>query len=493
MSVEIRKRILKNAGILLLCLASILPWQPALAADDIECEHWKETEWAEQRSHFAALVYPLEQQETVSQWADVLLAKFDRLYTDIQPLYGISLDLPITIRLYPDPIVYSCFNPLSPPLGIYVWMISVGTREIALNAASFQVDLSTMQNQIDYALSYEIGYLFAQQIAENKAPAGLLLGVAGYMQEPTSIKEILEKDPSLSVADTTASWRAVWEKGTGRKKASSRLAETSIVAYLVDVYGWPQFLDFLKDVRTTGSYRDSLEQIYQLDFSRLESQWKTYYQLYLNDRWQYHTLYNFDLSGHEALISAGAYVDVEQVLLQTIGFLTSSGQTWKLIEAQELLEKARAGQAASEILLKARRALLAGSYNEAIELANEAEARYRELDDERRQIEISSYRNWAQEVLNLQAEAIALLASAQTEKAQDIPAYLLELNRFEQRLIELGDAETAAQIKEEIESLTSNAMNSQNGELWQGLVVVGILFLLRMIVMIRRIPLEVKL
>jgi hypothetical protein len=479
---------------LMLCMLFLLPLGNASALEKFDCAELDGNEWLELRSRYGALIYPADHDLLVITIANRLLSRFDQLYEQIHPLYETDLDLPITLRFYPDPSYFSCYNPQTPNMLDSVWMSAVGSREVAFNAEKIQEEWSSFTNRYENVLLFEIGYLFGRQITDNKAPLGLLFGVAGYMQIPDGVMEALGYQAEAYVVDMDTSWRKIWEADRGRESTRYRLAGTSIVAYLVDAYGWQQFLVYLNDIRITSSYRESLSKVYKSDFSRLEAQWRNYYSYYLTERWNAHVLYNFDLSTHRRLVEGGAYIDAEQLLLNDIEFLKKTGQSSRVREAQGLLIKSREGQAAAEVVLDARRALLDGRYEESVLLIQEAKARYLDLQDKRREVELEKYWQWAQEVLDIRVETGHLMMEKNVID-DNLHHLLLELNVREQRLVQLGDVQTAEAVSAYIQTLLEKQEppKQNNDRLGTHLMWIVGLVILRFLVLVRKTPIETSL
>jgi hypothetical protein len=478
---------------LLLLLASRLSVPSALAQTDIDCSDLVEIEWMEVRSRYAALIYPDDEELRLLTITNRFLDRFDQNYALLRSLYNADLDLPITIRVYPDKYFYACYNPVTTGLLDQTWMTSVGAREIALNAANIEADWSTFLSSYDNALRFELGYLFARQITENKAPPGLLLGIAGFMREPAPVMESQDIGSIQLTGKADLSWRNLWEEGLGRERLRFSIAETSVIAYLVDAHGWSNFTVFLNHLRTSKGYRESLAEVYKSDLATLEKEWLSYYHFYLAERWRAHPIYDFDLTPYTLLVESGAYADAERFLAPVSEFLATSGQTIKLRRAQELLNNSHEGIKTEQSILLIRHALLDGRFEEAVVLTNEAEVRLRKLGNDRRQPELDAYRQWAQEALALREEAAVLLASNQEAKIEDRFRYILDLNRVEQRLLELGDEQSANTVSETIQALMVVDQPQEESVKTSHILLAAFLVILRIGLLLRKKPVEAAL
>lgn len=365
------------------------------------------------------------------RYASVLSADY-ALY---ERLFGVSLPLPITIRIYPDNHVYQCVNPLAEKLPGSRFHGRVGNREIVLLATGLRPGREGWEDELLAALRYEMISFFVEEVTGGQAPPGLLGGVALYAQEPEAVLD------SAFADEVQLDWHFLWtDPSTAAHKAVAARAMT-IVAYLVDAYGWPAFRDFLQEVTTAAGYRGALTAAYGLPPSALQAEWQRYAPLYTEGRWRANIFHGFDFTEPEGLLAAGAYADAVAELKEAIAFLESIEDADNVAYAGELLARAQQGEQAGALVVQARQALQAKKYGETLTLVESALALYEELNDRRRLDELLAYRAWAEEVLALQEELRALPDDGSGNV--DDPHLL----RIAQRLAELGEDDGLARME----------------------------------------------
>lgn len=357
-------------------------------------------------------------------------------YVKFTKLYNASLSLPINIRIYPNVGSFYCLNVITPTVAANDTHSHIGIREIALFGDRILNNLDQWQNESLNILRYELGVLITENITNSKAPPGLLAGVGMYMMDPNIIFE--QHSITISgIGDPSTTWRSLWEDDANIILPEKRIEAVSIVAFLIDTYGWPSFLQLLNDLRTSEGYRRSLMTVYGTDISTLQSEWEKYYPLYYQGRWQAHILYNFDLSAYQQMIAGGAYTDALLQLNNVIPFLEQINQSDELVQAQALLGRAKSGQEASALVVQARQALLNRQYEISIQLSDQAQAIFAQLGDTRRINELNGYRDRAMEVLSLDNTINLLLQEYHPENGDS--ATLNEMIQISQRLAELGE------------------------------------------------------
>jgi hypothetical protein len=419
--------------------------------------------------------------------SSTLLAQINQInaeYQRLEKLFETSLMLPVTIRIYPTRLTYSCLNALAPGIPPDASHARIGLREIALIGEALQRDPSGWRREGLDVLRYELAALFSEQISDRKAPPGLAAGVGAYAQDPQVI--LAGQIPSAPQAPTRT-WASLW----GSADRTDPVQQVSIVAFLVDTYGWPRFQEFLQALAVSDGYRTALEDVYQQAPSALEAAWRDYYPQFAAGRWEFNVLHNYDLQPYEALIAAGAYADAAQGLREADAFLSRFGDSPRLQQAREMLSRARLGQQAGDLTAQARQSLQEGQYERALQQVDEALRRYASLDDTRRLDELDAYRQRAQAVLalrgQLQAQIQALTSGGATlEEAQA----LIETSR---RLGELGDRSSLQVASEALAQArqTDNRLRSLFVALW---VVLALgLLALRLLLARRKPPLEASL
>jgi hypothetical protein len=412
------------------CLAFSFLASPA-AAQTCELIRWQET-----RSRAFTFIYPLDStssRQVAQQYADPLDAEYDRFAA----LFETEIQLPLAVRIYPSPADYSCLNPLAPPVPAGQFHSHVGGREIALIGETIDQRNEAWQLEALDSLRYELAVLFVIQVSAGKAPPGLEVGLGVYAQEPVTTFETRFAAHPPPAQVPSASWRTLWENPAPDQRPENILQAASITAYLVEVYGWSAFLDFLAALRTAENWRGALELAYAESPGVLEEHWRgEYYPLYFAGRWRSNALYNLSLAPYEQLIAAGAYQAAAEGLAQSIELLITLGDYENLSRAQELNIRAQNGLAADALARQSRQAYLSGDFQNALSYALQATQIYQDLGDTRNTAALAEYAERAREVLSLRGEIEQIQADLGGFSG---PGHAGRLQEIGVRLDELGD------------------------------------------------------
>lgn len=490
MSLRLRihpKRPIRVFLYLLLLIAILIP-EKAQAIQPPKCKYLPPVEWEEKRNEVISLIYPNDYATLAN---DLLVTTGDQLiqeYKQFEILFNRSLSLPIAIRIYPTLLHYECLNAIATDAPPQLTHHVIGLREIALIGENILLDPSWTNRSIN-TFRYDFAILFAKDTSGGKAPPGLLAGVGTYFQDPFVA---IENNPLLQGfeirPDTT--WRRLWESEI--RSSEPAIAELSVTAFLIDVYDWTRFLDFLTRLSTAKGYSSALTETYRVSSSELQDQWKEYVPIYQNERWRYHIIYNYDLDIYRKLLESGAYRDAELGLKKSIEYLTLIGQSEKLAEAHKLLEIAKEGQVANSLVKQARVALQSGEYEQSLIYTKQAEERFIRLNDRNRMDELTAYRERAEMTLFLQSQLdkfVAQISSPQTP----LDDTLRQVITIGEQLASLGDdlslgvareAVRQAQIQKEAEQMVSIKKMS--------LYVIALLFV-RLLYVLRKPPIEANL
>lgn len=449
---------IKRVCIILCLFLLAFPVAPAWAATNVHTLTSSDGEWEETRTQSFAIIYSRDYEELAHGILVLYGNTLEQEYTRYQTIFETELLLPITIRVYPTEAIYYKLNPRAPEIVNAGTHSHIGAREIALIGENIAADLTTWQQEGLNAFRYELAILFGEQISKKKAPPGLLTGIGGYAEDPNILfnsKQSLKSDHS----QPTQSWISIWDSAASDQNSLYITEATSIVAYLVDVYGWATFLKFLNNLPTSEGYRQALVTTYGIEFSALEDQWLLYFPIYIKGRWRAHVIYGFDLSVFEQLLKAGAYSDAYEGLQEAITFLEKIEDQEKLKQAQLLLEQAKTGQEAGILVSQSRQALQTGDYEACIRYADLAQQKLDELGDSRRFEELEIYRSWAQEILSLYTQIDKTKNSAyllgSTRKAVD------QLLTIRQRLEALGNQQGKAIVNQALEDINQRRQTQQ--------------------------------
>ncbi len=424
--------------LLLACLAACLVIAVPGRAQTCSLIRWQET-----RSQAFTFIYPLgstPSRQIAQQYAGPLDAEYERFAA----LFEASLQLPISVRIYPNLADYACLNPLAPQVPEGQFHSRVGGREIALIAETIEQRPDAWQREALDSLRYELAALFALQVSGGKAPPGLAAGLGVYAQDPFITFEnrfAAHPPPTLT---PSASWRTLWENPELAQRPENALQAASITSFLVDVHGWDQFLDFLSALPTAENWRQALGTVYPESPGELEADWREqYFALYFTERWRSNALYSLSMAPYEQLIAAGAYRAAADGLAQAIDLLITLEDFDLLSRAQELNIRAQNGLAADALASQSRQAYLAGDFGGALSFAVQADAIYADLGDTRNAAALAAYASRAREVLDLRGEIEQIRSGLGLLGGTIQAGRLVEIGV---RLDELGDPVGVSQV-----------------------------------------------
>jgi hypothetical protein len=399
--------------------------------------------WRETRTPHFAFIFTSDDFDIFTNLFDITASEIPEDYDRYESLFGISLSLPLILRIYPSETIYHCINPIAPELSTTGYSTHIGAKEIAVIADRIDRDSSNWSDELLNAVRHQIGVLFVMQVTDNKAPPGLVAGVGAYAEDPQisiGMRDISGSD----ISDPSQTWRELWEEPDIAQDRGMTLQAMTIVAYLIDMHGWSPFQMFLNNLSNAESYRMALKDAYDINLSVMQAQWQQYYPLFYEERWQVNIFYNYDLSELEQLVVAGAYDDALQGLREALPLLEVLGRQGALEQAKNLMNKAEIGQEAGALTRQSRHALQNKDYQQSISLAQQAKQMYLEIGDRRRLAELNEYISWSQEVLDLQSELHELLIRPNLSKDSASVARLILIG---ERLAELGDDSGPSRIE----------------------------------------------
>lgn len=440
-------------------------------------------DWHEVRTKNFAIDYTSSDDATAQEVRTLAITTLDDDYDRFSNFLGVSLSLPITIRIYPTEDDYNHMNIEPPPVDVQAIHSHIDPGEISLFASNIVAHPGAWQANGLTGVDYELARLLINNITDNKAPPGLLTAACLYLRAPAGfVTDLLVgavETPNMTLRD-------LWESNTILEDSRLEIQDLSTVAYLVDDKGWPIFLRFLHKLATAQGYRQAFSEVYQSELTSTQDDWQKYYPFYLNGRWKANPLYAYDLTYEQRLVEGGDYTDAINRLKNAIALLQSSTQKDKLKEAQSLLAASQSGQEAGSLLFQARQSLLAGNYTSSINQAEQARQIYNQLKNVRYLPEINAYEDQAREILSLQAKSEPLISSL--EKNPTDQATRKSLVDISQRLGELGDIAIQAKIRQALVHSDNPATQPLPPRTALGLILGAALLVIVRILLIHRTP-----
>jgi hypothetical protein len=398
-------------------------------------------DWVELSVGRFVVLYPANQGEEWGEAATLYGQAADGIYDQFARLYGPSPSLPINIRLYADAQQFASLNAVVPPLGPGVFHTHVGTREIAL-VAPFPIDFLN-STTVTNAMRHELNGLFLSSLSSGNLPPGLEVGVNQYVETPGPQVEQGRSRLLAAMADgLLLPWPELFESPAVYIDYDVAYPQSlSVAAFLIDSYGYGTLVQLVKATAAGQGYRSAFADVYAQPMDRLQDEWLAYLPQYIETRWQYNALFNYDLAPFEAALQAGAFAQTARGLDEVIPFLELTGQVKAQLEAENLRVMAGQGLAAADLVVAERDALVNGEYTLALDLAAQAREAFAAIGNTSRLEEIALYESRARELLDLhgQLDGAQRLAAAGEDADAEI-----QLMGIVPRLQALGD-EAAAQ------------------------------------------------
>ena len=372
-------------------------WLPAPALAQQPPSNGPDIDWRELETDHFIIVYA-DRVEGLSiitcdcgiEEAEVYEAFIDDIYNELVAVFETELETPINLRLYPTEESYYEVNPLAEQLvGVIAHALN-NRQEIAI-ALPRTEPLS--DEEIINNMRHELTHFFGSLLSDGNLTTGFQEGVAQYLEQPTEnaaydptiLQQALEQNRLLTWAQLDQAGQ-IW-----RDPQVAYPQALSIAAFLIDVYGFPKFVDLIEAHATEPGYRSALEVTYGKSADELEAEWLSYLPAYFEGRWKINAVYAYDLSRVTELVDKGAYSDAEDELVEIITLLETTNQTETLAQAEALLTRAHQGQAAGMLANEARLALQASDYPLTVSKATESIAAFDALNNRERFPELQTY------------------------------------------------------------------------------------------------------
>lgn len=318
------------------------------------------------------------------------IAFVDDVYHDLATIFEAELTTPINLRLFPTEESYYQVNPIAERLTGVIAHALNNRAEIAI-AAPRTIELT--EEELVNNIRHELTHFFASELSDGKLTAGFQEGLAQYLEKPENragsnpalLRQAQEQGRLLTWAELDVARQVYSDPQVAYPQS------LSIVSFLVDRYGLPTLLQFLRASALEPGYRAALESAYGKPADALEAEWLAYLPEYLDGRWQINAIYTYDLSRVTQLVNQGAYTDAETELAEIIVLLESTNQADTLARAEALLAQAHQGQAAGALADETRQALQASDYALTITTGNAAIHAYEALGYRDRIAEVQIY------------------------------------------------------------------------------------------------------
>jgi len=240
----------------------------------------------------------------------------------------------------------------------------------------------------------------ATEMSGGNLPPGLLDGLERYAQAPPAeLPALVGTLQAEAGTDRLTSWNTL----LNLTDAPSAPQRYSVVAFLLDTYGFRTFRAYLTKLSTTKDWRQAIPQVYTNTtlpssgngqpaaaasasqpgetVTSLEVKWRAYVPQFLNGLWQQNQFAYYNTDEAARAVAAGQYTQAVTLLTPAVPFLQQISNTKRAMDAQALLSKARAGAAAETTVRDAQQALEGNDYDHTLSLVKQAQDEYNAVKD----------------------------------------------------------------------------------------------------------------
>lgn len=254
---------------------------------------------------------------------------------------------------------------------------------IALPRFLGRSDLET-ENQIRHATAHILA-----GIASNfNLPRGFDEGIAQYVERPNTPKlaRIAAVVQSSNQSGDLISWselnRDVPPEGSDEMIAAEAY---SVVAYLIQHQGLPEFQRFLAELKITPGWRDAMKIAYAPGTSdTLSKQWYEKIPMWASGDWRWNLFAGFDLEPARELLARGNYKAAQDSLALSEQLFMSLDDQVRRDEVDVLKTQCAIGIQAEELMTNTQQALERHTYDRAASYLAKAKAQYDQLPPEQR-------------------------------------------------------------------------------------------------------------
>ncbi len=394
---------------LALCVALVAPCLP-VAADDAADPTllaapggpWQPGELTP-KQHFTITYI---QREPVAAQVDTYKKIADDAYEMESNIFGTTLPQPVPIYLFNDLGQFTTAMPAAQ---------SDGALYSGIDGGGIYIGVPRMHLLKPNDLTANVRALLTQQIAAMMSggnfPPGFQRGLSLYAAAPpVELPGMVVTLGQQISANTLFEWTTM----AGSDDPAYAPQEYSVVAFLIDSYGFRSFRAFMVAMQKQKDWRAAIQMAYPNETATtLEAKWRTYLPQFIGGLWQRNQFVYYNTDEATQLYASGQYTQAVAFLTPAIPFLQQIGNPKRATDAQQLLSKARAGSEAETRLRDAQQALEGNDYERTNALIDQAIELYKAVPDAKPPLLIAQYRTRA--MRGLQATTDLTLAEGQVD------------------------------------------------------------------------------
>jgi hypothetical protein len=396
-------------------------------------------DWRERRTTSFALLYVAGEEARAEEYA----AFVDGIYDEVSTIFGFKTATPVMLRLYPTMELYYQANPQARNVQGVVAHANSGRREISIAVPQ---TLNQTPDEVQNNVRHELSHLVIADMSNDRLNAFFHEGIAQYVERPSG--ELEQKVVLLRQAIDQGQllrWRDFDDRQAVYGQPQLAYPQSlSVVAFLVERFGFASIRTFLETYARSSGYRSALERTYQVSPDTLEDDWRAWLPSFIEGGYRRNALTAYDLSPIQALLGQARYDEAIAQLDDAIEWLGQTEQRDTLAQAEALREQARDGQRAQQMAVAAREALVAADYTRAQELIEQARRGYGLVGDTRQNAILDAYAERAARGLEAERrldEARSLARALRYPQARDL------IDGVVSEFQVLGDSTRAAQAE----------------------------------------------
>lgn len=374
------------AASLLALICALFAAAPAAAEGDLD--------WRERATASFIILYAPGGEAEAERYAGWV----DEIYEEIATALSYRTEPPLTLRLYPTGEDYYQVNPMARNVPGVVAHADFRRRELVVIVERTR---QQSEEEVRNNVRHELTHIVAGDLSGNRLNTGFQEGVAQYMERPSG--ELERRVAALRDARDRGlllPWSAFDERDEiyGAPQVSYPQS-LSVVAFLVDRYGFAKLREFLAVSARSSGAGSALERAYGVAPAELEAAWLDWLPGYLDGGYRQNALTAYDPGFARGLVDQGNYAAAAEELRQAREWLARQVATQPaevVAEVEALIARSEAGMRAEQLAESARQALERADYERARELVADARGLYGELGDARQAQVLAIYEERAE-------------------------------------------------------------------------------------------------
>lgn len=298
---------------------------------------------------------------------------------------------------------------------------------------------------------------FIQQAGNGQVPAGLLAGLARYLETPIVATQarIGSLVQGLDQAGTLPNWSAIAADQPDTLSPEQRTANGyAMVAFLADRYGVIGLRTLVTEFATTPEFDAAVTTAFGQAPADLAGAWETFLPRWFASGWRENATSAFDISRAEQLFNRGAYEAAIAEGERSQRLFTDIDDQVGLARVEAILAQSAVGLQADGLMQNAESALNTFEYDRAQSYLEQAVALYDVLPAEHRpDASIERYRSLA--ASGIEAEQLLARAKAHEGNWLEIANARDDAQEAGDTFAMLGDSEgrtAAAKVVEEMDT-----------------------------------------